>query len=161
MNIILAIIILLLFIISLVGVVVPFIPDTIPLWVAFFLSRFFEPPLALPTSFWLAMLVITLLALSSDFIVNSFFIKKEGGTRWTILAGSIGLLAGPLVIGPIGIIVGPFVLVFVVSFLGEKVGGDVAWNRALGTVMAFFSSSVIKIGLQLIMISWYLYILLF
>ncbi|MCK8817881.1 DUF456 domain-containing protein [Natroniella sulfidigena] len=159
MNLFLVSLTAILFITSLIGVVVPLIPDTILLWVAFFLSRFFEPPISIPTSFWIAMLLITLLNLSSDFIMNSFFIKKQGGSKWTILAGSIGLIGGSLLLGPIGIIVGPFVMVFTVTFFVEQTGVISAFKRALGTIMAFFSSSIIKIGLQLTMISWYLYLI--
>ncbi|MCK8828179.1 DUF456 domain-containing protein [Natroniella acetigena] len=157
MNLFLGIMIVILCITSLIGVIVPLVPDTILLWVAFFLGRFFEPPVSIPASFWIVMLLMTIVMLSSDFIVNSFFIKKQGGTKWTILAGAIGLFVGPLTLGPIGIIAGPFVIVFMVTFFVEQIGGRLALKRALGTIIAFFSSSIIKIGLQLVIISWYLY----
>ena len=160
MNILIWIIILLLFIISLVGTVVPLIPYALPLWLAFFISRFFEPGIIFPMSFWMAMVLITVAIYGSDIISGSVLVKKYGGTKLDVLAIIIGLFIGPIILGPPGIILGPFLAVFLLGFWQNS--HDLRGNlqRAGLALIAVFSGWVIKIALQLLMIFWFLYLII-
>ncbi|MFW6006497.1 MAG: DUF456 domain-containing protein [Halanaerobiales bacterium] len=157
MTVIWWIIIFILFILSLMGVVVPVLPDTIFLWIAFGLSYFIEGVFPLPVSFWLGMGFITLLILGSDLISNIYITRKYGASRFAVLGSIVGLILGIIFLGPFGIILGPFFTVLLISYL-ESRDQEKAMKRAWGTVIAFFSSTVAKIILQLIMILWFILI---
>ena len=157
MEVLIWIIIILLFIASLVGVVVPVLPDTILLWAAFLLSRIWGNFPAFPLSFWVGMIFITLFILGSDFISNAVFTKKYGASRWGIIGALAGIILGMIFLGPIGIILGPFILVFIITYL-ENQDQAQAFRSAWGTVLAFFSSIAVKFTLQLVMIVWFLII---
>ncbi|MEJ6952615.1 DUF456 domain-containing protein [Natronospora cellulosivora (SeqCode)] len=148
------IIIVFLFILSLIGVIVPIIPATIPLWVGLLLYHFAIAELALSLSFWLGMFFITILILASDFYTNVYFVRKYGGSKWAVLGAALGLFLGLLIFGPFGIILGPLLAVFLITYI-ESNDHDKAFKTAIGTIFAFFSSGVIKIVLQVIMIIWF------
>lgn len=147
-------IIVLLFTISLAGVVIPLIPDTLPLWAGFLLYQFTMASHALPSSFWWGAGAITLLIVGADILANLFFVKKYGGSRYAMVGAAIGLLLGPFILGPVGILLGPFAAVIAIEWIMQK-----EWNKALraawGTVIALFSGAVAKIILQTIMIIWF------
>ncbi len=155
MAIILWFLVVMFFITSLIGVIVPFVPDTILLWVGFIITQFFIDSVSLPFSFWMGMIIITVIILGSDFLTNTVLIKKHGGSKWTIIGGMIGVIAGPIFLGPIGILLGPLILVYLISYL-EKGDNKSALRCARGALIAFFSSSIIKIFLQLVMIVWFI-----
>ncbi|MFW6268657.1 MAG: DUF456 domain-containing protein [Bacillota bacterium] len=157
MTVIWWIIIFILFILSLMGVVIPVLPDTIFLWIAFGLSYFIEGVFPLPVSFWLGMVFITFLILGSDLISNIYITRKYGASRFAVLGSIVGLILSIIFLGPFGIILGLFFTVLLISYL-ESRDQEKAMKRAWGTVIAFFSSTVAKIILQLIMILWFILI---
>ncbi|MFW6035408.1 MAG: DUF456 domain-containing protein [Halothermotrichaceae bacterium] len=159
MSIFLWIIISLLFIFSLIGVVIPVIPDTILLWVGFLIYEFFMSGTALPVLFWAGMLVLTILILASDFFANAYFVKKYGGSKLAVIAALIGLLTGTIFLGPAGIFIGPFVLVFITALL-EKKEGSQALKIGIATSIGIFSSTVAKIVLQTAMIIWFIIVVI-
>ncbi|MFW6282328.1 MAG: DUF456 domain-containing protein [bacterium] len=156
MNIILWIFIILLFLFSIIGVIIPFIPDTIPLWGGILLGFLLEPAPVLPTSFWIGMILLSLFILVSDYITSVFVVKKYGGSRLAILGSVAGLLIGPFIFGPPGIILGPLIVVFVIGLLEDKGSWQLSSKRALAVVAGIFSSYFIKICLQLVMIFWFI-----
>ncbi len=143
------------FVSSLIGVVVPFIPDTILLWAGFLVYHFFGMGTGLPVSFWVAMVILTVLILSSDFVVNAYFVKKYGGSKFAMVGAVVGLILGTILLGPLGILIGPFIFGFIVSFL-EKRESNHAFRIGAATTFAVFSSAVVKIILQIAMIIWFL-----
>ena len=159
MEVLLWILIIILVLASLGGVVVPIIPDTILLWVAFFVSFLLPKVPELPVTFWIGMSIITLLIIGSDILTNVFFVQRYGGSKWATIGAVLGLFLGLIILGPIGVIIGPFILVFVIS-LFEKSDEKLALKKASGTVFAFFSSTVIKLCLQVVMIIWFFAVLI-
>ncbi len=146
--------IILLFVFSIIGVIVPFIPDTILLWAGFLIYHFLGMGTGLPVSFWAAMVILTLLILSADFLMNAYFVKKYGGSKLAIIGAAVGLIMGTILLGPIGIVIGPFVLAFAIAFL-EKKESNQAFKIGLATTFAVFSSAGAKIILQIVMIIWF------
>ncbi|MFW6022460.1 MAG: DUF456 domain-containing protein [Halanaerobiaceae bacterium] len=142
------------FILSIAGVILPVIPDTLLLWIGIFLYKFVLSGDALTSTYWLFLVVVTLIILSSDFMTNSIVLKKYGGSRLAILAAVVGLIVGMVFLGPIGVIVGPFILVYLVVFMQTK-DSKKSFRLGFVTIIAFFSSAFLKILLQLIMILWF------
>lgn len=143
-----------LFVMSLVGVILPFLPDTLLLWIGLLLYRFTLSEGALPFSFWFGMILITILIISSDIITNIFFVRKYGGSKWSVIGAGLGVVIGSIIFGPIGLILGPLLTVFLITLI-ESEDSNKAIKIALGTIFAFFSSSFVKLVMQLIMIGWF------
>jgi len=114
----------LLFIFSLIGVVIPFIPDTILLWVGFVIYQFILSTTNLPLSFWSGMVILTVLIISSDFMANAYFVKKHGGSNFAMAGAVAGLILGTIFLGPLGIIIGPFLIVFLIAIIEKKNSND-------------------------------------
>lgn len=153
----------LLFLLSLVGVIVPVIPDALLVWVAFLLYQFFIATVPLSWTFWVPMTVLTLFLIGADMLSNMYFVKKYGGDKWSMAAAVVGILLGMFVLGtflgPLSIVVGPFLAVFLVEMVRNN-GTEKSFRIALGTVLGFLSSTVAKIVIQLIMIVWFLVVVL-
>ncbi|GAB7388654.1 DUF456 domain-containing protein [Bacillaceae bacterium] len=158
MEIVLWSLVILLFLVSLAGVVVPFIPDTLPLWAGFLLYQFTLAQEGLPASFWWAMGIVTVMIIGADLLTNLVFVKKYGGSRWSLAAAAAGLFFAPFFLGPLGILVGPFLCVCAVEWLQHRNGGR-ALKVAWGTLVALCSSTVAKLALQALMIAWFFWVL--
>jgi len=100
------------------------------------------------------MVILTTIIFSSDFMTNAYFVKKHGGSKIAMLGAGFGLVLGTIFLGPVGILIGPFVIVFVIAIL-EKKGSNTAFKIGVATLLAFFSSSIVKIILQLFMVLWF------
>ncbi|MBP1933673.1 DUF456 domain-containing protein [Ammoniphilus resinae] len=149
-------IIILLFIASMVGIFVPVIPDALFVWGGFLIYQFLlaDQGHGLPASFWWGMAILTILLLVSDFLTNMVFVKKYGGSKWGMAASVAGLLIGPFVMGPIGLLLGPFIFVLLVEWARNQ-DFSLAFKVGIGSMVAFFGSALVKLGVQAIMIVWF------
>ncbi|UFJ42252.1 DUF456 family protein [Brevibacillus humidisoli] len=157
MEIFLWIVIVALFVLSIAGIFLPVLPDTVFLWAGFLLYHFFvaDPGMGLPASFWWGMVVLSIMLFGADLLTNLYFVKKYGGSKWSSFAAVVGLLLGLLVFPPFGMLILPFLLVLAVEIGLEKKKLDSALKVAVGTLIAFLGSTVVKIAIQLAMIAWF------
>ncbi|MEW9668890.1 DUF456 domain-containing protein [Ammoniphilus sp. 3BR4] len=139
------------FIGSLAGIVIPIIPDALLVWGGFLIYQFALAERSLSPWFWWGMGGITLLIVLADMLANLLFVKKYGGSKLGMIASVIGLLLGPFVLGPLGILAGPILLVFAVEWIRNR-DGMMSMKIALSTLAAFFGSAAVKLVLQVIMI---------
>jgi len=149
-------IIIVLFLASMIGIFVPVIPDALFVWGGFLIYQFFlaDHGQGLPASFWWGMAILTVLLLVSDFLTNMVFVKKYGGSKWGMAASVAGLLIGPFVMGPIGLLLGPVLFVLLVEWARNQ-DFSLSLKVAFGTMVAFFGSAIVKVGIQVIMIVWF------
>lgn len=147
-------VIILLFLLSIGGVIIPVLPDTLFVWAGFLLYQFVLADVSLPASFWWGMGMITLLIIGSDYVANLVFVKKYGGSRWAMAGAIFGMIFAPFIMGPIGILIGPFVTVLIIELFRKK-EFESALKVGMATIFALFSSTIVKIVLQLIMIIWF------
>jgi uncharacterized protein len=145
------ILVILLFVVGMIGAVYPVLPGVLAIYGAFFLYGWlisFEP---FGFWFWLIQSLVVLTIIVADYAVSAFGVKKFGGSKASVIGSTIGLIIGPFVIPAFGLIIGPFLG----AVIGELMIGT-EWKRAfsvgLGSVLGFFSSVVVKIVLQLLMI---------
>lgn len=148
-------IIICLFVISFIGIFIPVIPAVLLLWLGFFVYHFFLDGETLAMSFWVAMVVLTIILMVSDFLMSHYFVNKFGGTKWSQFGAVIGVIIGIFVYPPFGMIVVPFLLVFVIEMI-EKRSVKIAGLAAIGAIVGFLSSAVAKIFIQLVMVFWFI-----
>lgn len=160
MTVFLWILISVLFLVSLIGVIIPVIPDAILIWVAFLIYQFgiAAPGHGLGWVFWVSMSVLTAFIFLADILSNIYFVKKYGGDKWSAGAAVVGIILGFFllspVVGPLSIILGPFLTVLLLEVLRSREKGQ-ALRIAFGTLLGFLGSGFVKIGIQLIMIIWF------
>jgi uncharacterized protein YqgC (DUF456 family) len=140
-----------LFIIGMVGTVYPVLPSVLAIYAAFFIYGWlisFEP---FGIWFWLIQTLIVAVIVIADYAVSAYGVKRFGGSRASVIGSTIGLIIGPFVIPAFGLIIGPFLG----AVIGELMIGTewkLAMKAGLGSVLGFFSSVVVKIVLQVVMI---------
>lgn len=158
MEIVLWILVAVLFILSIAGIFVPILPDMLLLWAGVLLYQFTiaDPGAGLPTSFWIGMVIMSLLMFGADFLTNAYFVKKYGGSKWSQIGSIAGVILGAILFPPFGIIIFPFVIVILIEMLTQKRPLDEAVKVGIGSIVAFLGSAIMKVVLQVVMITWFL-----
>lgn len=157
MEIVLWIVIVALFALSIAGIFLPVLPDTILLWAGFLLYQFFiaEPGAGLPASFWWGMGAFSVLLYGADLLTNMYFVKRYGGSKWSSLAAAVGIFLGIFLFPPFGMILLPFVFVVLVELFLQNQPLERAIRAGFGSLIGFLGSAVVKVVLQLAMIVWF------
>lgn len=156
MDILLWIIIVALFLLSIAGIFLPVIPDTVLLWGGFLLYHFFVavPGEGLPGSFWWGMAALSVLLYGADLLTNMYFVKRYGGSKWSSFAAVVGIILGIFIFPPFGMILLPFVLVVAVELLQNQ-PFERAVKAGVGSLIGFLGSAVVKVVIQIVMIIWF------
>ena len=87
----------------------------------------------------------------ADYAVNAWGVKRFGGSRASVIGSTIGVIVGPFVIPAFGLILGPLLG----AVIGELIVGSDFYKSlkvGYGSVVGLFSSMVVKVILQVIMI---------
>ncbi|MBY0087707.1 MULTISPECIES: DUF456 domain-containing protein [Brevibacillus] len=157
MEIFLWVVVVLLFLLSIAGIFLPVLPDTILLWAGFLLYHFFiaDPGAGLPASFWWGMVVLSILLYGADLLTNMYFVKKYGGSKWSSIAAAVGIILGIFVFPPFGMLILPFVFVVIVELMVQKQSMERAVKAGVGSLIGFLGSAVVKVILQVTMIIWF------
>ncbi|WP_060704439.1 DUF456 domain-containing protein [Shouchella miscanthi] len=141
------------FVASYVGLIVPIIPSVLVLWGGF-LIYLFGLSGSLSTWFWVGMAVLTFFLLVVDFLANVIFVKRTGGSKWGERMALVGVIIGAFIYPPFGLILVPFVLVLAVELLQQKTFNE-AIKIAFASFLAFLSGSFAKAVVQTVMIIWF------
>ncbi len=144
-----------LFIASFIGLVVPIIPGVVVLWGGFLLYHFALNPEGLSNLFWIAMVFFTIILFVADFITNHYFVQRLGGTKASQWGAIVGLIIGVFVYPPVGVIIVPFLFVFVIEMMQHKTAKD-ASLAAIGALAGFLSGAIAKGFIQVVMIIWFM-----
>jgi uncharacterized protein YqgC (DUF456 family) len=145
------VLIVVLFIVGMLGTIYPILPGVLAIYGAFFIYGWlisFEP---FGWVFWTTQTLIVIIIMVADYAVSAMGVKKFGGSKASVIGSTIGLIIGPFVIPAFGLIIGPFVG----AVIGELIIGThwkLSIKAGIGSVLGFFSSVVVKVILQLVMI---------
>lgn len=146
--------IMILFVLTYVGMVVPLLPDVPFLLGGFLLYHFFLAENGLSAAFWITSVIVVGLMMVIEYIATGIAVKKSGGTTLSILLGMAGLLICPILIGPPGFIIGPFLAVFVFELI--KQGRLIeATKIAFSTFLGLISSILIKFMIVTVLLIWF------
>ncbi|WP_134699501.1 DUF456 domain-containing protein [Ammoniphilus sp. YIM 78166] len=144
-----------LFVLSFAGIVFPIIPSVVVLWGGFLIYQFLIESGNLSLFFWISMGLFTVLLIVADFIANSYFVKKYGGSKWGERMAAVGLIVGSFIVPPFGILIVPFVAVLLTELLQKRTLKE-AFLVGFGSLMGFLGGSFAKAVIQLIMIIWFM-----
>lgn len=140
-----------LFAVGLAGAVYPILPGALAIYLAFFVYGWFFSFESFGPFFWITQTLIVVILFIADYVVGAWGVKKFGGSRASVIGSTIGLIAGPFVIPAFGLLIGPFLG----AFIGELIVGSSAGKAtkvSIGALIGLFSSTVVKIVLQLAMV---------
>lgn len=154
MSIVLWILIILAFVLAFVGLIKPIIPSVLVLWIGFLIYQFGFHDKGLSWIFYVAMILLTVFILVSDFVMNKYFVNRFGGSKLGEYAALIGVIVGCFVLPPFGIIIVPFIAVFIVELIQDS-NIEKALKASIGSVVAFLTSTVAQAIVMLIMVIWF------
>ncbi|MGP4107551.1 DUF456 domain-containing protein [Virgibacillus sp. L01] len=155
LDIIMWVVIAVLFILSFAGIIFPIIPSPLVLWVGFLLYHFVINAGELTVTFWIAMIILTVLLIVSDIVANSYFVKKFGGSKWGERGAAVAVIVGSFIIPPFGILIVPFLVVLVIEMVQKKSSQE-ALYASIGSLIGFLGGAVAKVVIQVIMIIWFI-----
>jgi hypothetical protein len=154
------VIVVLLFVIGMLGAVYPILPGAVAIYAAFFVYGFMVSFKPFGWMFWTIQTLIVAVLFIADYAVNAWGVKRYGGSRASVIGSTVGVIIGPFVIPAFGLVIGPFAG----AVIGELIAGSdlkrsvkVGW----GSLVGLYTSVVVKIVLQALMIVLFLLWLLF
>src|SRR5699024_6113372 len=110
--------------------------------------------------FWVIMIVLTVILIISDFIASKYFVYTYVVSKKGEYAAMVVLIFGVFVLLLVGLILLPFITVFIVELFQQKTKQE-ALRSAIGSLIGFFSSMVVKVILQSMMIIIFIIYLIF
>ncbi|WP_368653970.1 DUF456 domain-containing protein [Ornithinibacillus sp. 4-3] len=160
MEALLWLLIILMFIISFVGLLFPIIPSSLFIWGGFLTYHFFINDTELNSLFWVIMALFTILLFVADILMNSYFVKRFGGSKWGERGAAIAVIVGSFVLPPFGIIILPFLTVFFIESFQQR-GLQAALRSSIGSLFGFLGSTFAKMAVQFLMIIWFILLIIF
>lgn len=146
--------IIIMFVIAFIGLIKPIIPSVLFLWIGYFIYHFAIDSSKLSWVFWTVMILFTVFMILSDIIMNSYFVKKFGGSKLGETMAAVGVIIGCFVFPPFGIIIIPFILVFVSEII-QKSDISAALNASIGSLLGFLTSTIAKALIMVVMVIWF------
>lgn len=143
--------IVLLFAIGMIGTVYPVLPGVLAVYAAFFVYGWFFSFGDFDWIFWTIQTLIVVVLFVADYAVSAWGVKRFGGTKASVIGSTIGIIIGPFVIPAFGLIIGPFAG----AVVGELMAGknfEQSLKAGWGALVGLFTSVVVKVILQLVMI---------
>ncbi len=145
---------LILFLLGILGTVIPLLPGAALIWVGMLLYGLLTGFDGLTFNFYLLQGLAVFLFWGVDYFATAMGTRYSGGSRAAILGAALGLLAGLVTMGPPGIIFGPFIG----AFLGEMISGtplEKALRSSLGALIGLLGGLVLKFIIVGVMIFWF------
>ncbi|MFD0590721.1 DUF456 domain-containing protein [Paenibacillus sp. GCM10027627] len=152
--------VILLFVIGMAGTIYPILPGVVAIYGAFFVYGLFFSFEPFGIIFWTLQTLILIVLFIADYAVSAWGVKRFGGSKASIVGTTIGLIFGPFVIPAFGLIIGPFAG----AVIGEMTAGanfEKSLKVGWGSLVGLFTSVVVKILLQSIMIVMFVLWLIF
>lgn len=155
MDILWWIIIIILFLLSFIGIVMPIIPGLFMIWGGFLIYHFAIEPLT-GLNFWITIIILSILTLLIDYIASSAFVKKYGGSKAGAWAAIAGIIIGPFIFGPIGVLIGPFIFVTITELI-RGFPFKKAVKIGFASFVGFLGGGLVKAVLHITMIVIFLF----
>lgn len=141
------------FLASLVGTVLPIIPEAPLLVIGMVIYGFIAGFEELSLYFFIGQIFLALAIIGVDYLTTAIGSRYFGGSKAAMWGSAIGLLVG-LLFFPIGLLIGPFLG----AALADLVFGrrtDQAIRSGVGASLGFWFAFPIKLILKGIMIGWF------
>lgn len=147
-------------IIGFVGIIVPFIPDIILIFLGALVYGLYTDFTVISGSIIIVFALLTILAFLIDVIASILGAKTQKASIYGQIGAVVGALFGLFTSGIFGIIIGPVlgVVIFEIIFAQKKL--NQAAKAGLGALLGFVFGSLFKIVLAAFMIGWFIKLVL-
>lgn len=143
-----------LFIIGIIGTIVPALPGSILVFGGMILYGFMTQFKSLNLFFYLLEALALLLTFIVDFIATSASTKRFGGSKKAQWGAIIGTIFGILVFGPLGILFGPFIGAIVAELI-QGIDIKQAIYSGFGSVVGAIGATFLKLIIEALMIIYF------
>ncbi len=135
----------LLFLVGIIGCVIPGLPGTPLCWGGLLIGHFIhsKDPITVPVLI-IAAVACVIVEIINDF-VPSIFTKKSGGTKAGSIGSMLGVLAGVLTGQILLIFLGPFIGAFVGEFIHDASDIKRAFHSACYSFLGFLTGTGLKL----------------
>ena len=147
-----------LFILEILGTLLPGLPGAPLIWLGMLVYGFLTQFEHLTFSFYTEQGFAVLTTMITDYAATAYGTKRYGGSQAAIWGGILGVLIGPFVLGPLGSIIGPFLGAFALELLRGR-STDQSLQAALGSLIGLLGGTILKFIIEAIMIVWFFWVL--
>jgi len=151
---------LLIMLFGLIGSALPVIPGVPIIWVAALIYGLVTGFETIGLNYLLIFGILTAVSLVLDWVVNIYGAKKFGASKWGMVGAFLGMIVGMFVGALAGMIIGPFIGAVLFELLIGKTSGP-ALKAGFGTFVGFIVGVVMKFGLAVAMIGFFVDAILF
>ena len=141
------------FLASLVGTVLPIIPEAPLIVIGMVIYGFIAGFDELSLSFFIGQTILALAVIGVDYLTTAIGSRYFGGSKAAMWGAALGLLVG-LLFFPIGLLIGPFLGAAIADYIFRR-RTDQAIRSGVGASLGFWSALPIKLVLKGVMIGWF------
>jgi len=141
------------FLASLVGTVLPIIPEAPLIVIGMVIYGFIAGFDKLGLSFFVWQVILALAVIGVDYLTTAIGSRYFGGSKAAMWGAALGLLVG-LMFFPIGLLIGPFLGAAIADYIFRR-RTDQAIRSGVGASLGFWSALPIKLVLKGVMIGWF------
>ncbi len=142
------------FLIGILGTILPALPGVILVFAGMLLYGFMTNFVSLSTYFFILQLLVMVVIFIVDFFASAISTKKYGGSKQATVGALVGMVAGIIFLGPLGIIIGPFGGSIAAELL---LGKDIkqALRVGFGSLVGVIGGTIFKLFAEIIMIIYF------
>ncbi len=144
----------LLFIVGLLGTILPILPGAILIYGGMLLYGYLTKFATLDANFFLLQALVLGLIFSVDFLASAVGTRRFKGSKQAAWGAVIGTIVGLIFLGPLGIIIGPF-LGAVGAELLRGIQVKQAVRVGFGTLVGILGGTVLKLFAGILMIVYF------
>jgi len=144
-----------LFLIGLVGTLLPVMPGAPVIWLGMLIYGLITGFEAFGWFFLTIQAIIALIVVGVDYFFAAMGSKYFGGSKAALWGAAGGLLVG-IFFFPIGLLIGPFIGAALADLIARK-NSSQAVKSGLGASIGFWAALPLKLTLEIIMISWFIF----
>ena len=143
------------FLTGLVGTLLPVMPGAPVIWLGMLVYGFIAGFENLGTYFFLIQALLALSVMGVDYLFTALGSRYFGGSKAALWGAAGGLLVG-LFFFPVGLLIGPFLGAAMADILFRR-NADQAVKSGIGASLGFWSALPIKLALEAVMITWFIF----
>lgn len=142
------------FLIGILGTILPALPGVILVFGGMLLYGFMTNFVSLSIYFFILQLLVMVVIFVVDFFASAISTKKYGGSKQATFGALVGMFVGIIFLGPLGIIIGPFGGSIVAEILlGKEV--KQALRVGFGSLVGVIGGTIFKLFAEIIMIIYF------
>lgn len=143
------------FVIGIIGTILPALPGVILIFGGMVLYGFMTNLEELSIYFFILQSAVMLLIFLVDFIASAVSTKKYGGSKHAAFGAVLGTILGIMVFGPLGVIIGPFAgSVLTEIILGKEI--KLAVRIGFGSLVGVLGGTIFKLIAEIVMIIYFI-----